>query len=199
MDRRGRAGNEARRKTGRKIGRKTGRKTGRWLARLAGREDGNVTIEFALFFPLFMFMFLSSVEVGIFLFRSVMLERSVDINVRTLRLGQLQPATTQELKNRICDDTLIFKSCSSVMSVELTPISTETWNVPSTNIPCVDRTDNIEPVVDFTLGGSNDLMLVRVCMVMDPFFPTTPWVMNLPLDESGGYKIAAVSTFVNEP
>jgi hypothetical protein len=42
-------------------------------------------------------------------------------------------------------------------------------------------------------------MLVRACTVLDPFFGTTPYVMELPLDHTGGYIVAAASTFVNEP
>lgn len=167
--------------------------------RLTRREDGSATIEFVILFPLFMFLFLSAFEIGFFLLRQVMLERAVDINVRTLRLGQLDPATPQELKTRICRDALILKDCQSAISVELTPISTTTWNVPTASIQCVDREEQIDPVLQFIPGGRDELMLVRACVVLDPFFATTPLVMNLPVDASGGYRISAVSTFVNEP
>ena len=166
-----------------------------WL----GREDGTATIEFVLFFPVMMFLFLSSIELGMFLMRTVLLDRAVDINVRALRLGTLDPMTSDELKSRICDDALILNDCQSSIAIELVPVSTSTWEFPQAEYTCVDRDSEIDPVVDFTPGTQNELMLVRVCVVVDPFFGTTPYVMDLPLDASGGYNIAAISTFVNEP
>jgi hypothetical protein len=35
--------------------------------------------------------------------------------------------------------------------------------------------------------------------VLDPFFAATPYVMEMPLDPSGGYVVTAASVFVNEP
>ena len=42
-------------------------------------------------------------------------------------------------------------------------------------------------------------MLVRACAVFDPYFPTSAWGLQLPLDASGGYQLVAMSAFVNEP
>lgn len=169
------------------------------LTRAVRREDGNTTIEFLIFFPLLLTLFLSSFEIGFFLVRQVLLERAVDLNVRTLRLGTLDPATTDELKRRICNDALLFPNCLTSIAVELTPISTEDWQFPANQITCVDRDEEIQPVTTFTPGLGNDLMIVRACVVLDPFFASTPMVMELPKDASGGYRIAAASTFVNEP
>jgi len=169
------------------------------LLRRMRREEGNATIEFVILFPVIMFVFLSAFEVGIYLTRSVLLDRAVDINVRALRLGTMSPMTAEELKRRICNDSLIFADCMNSMMVELVPISTETWAFPADQITCVERDEDIQPVVDFIPGGQNEVMLVRACAVLDPFFASTPFVMELPLDVSGGYAIAAASTFVNEP
>ena len=168
-------------------------------ARWFRREDGSATIEFVIFFPFIMFLFLSSIELGVFLMRTVLLERAVDLNVRALRLGTLSPMTPEELKRRICEDALILGDCETSMAIELTPVSTETWDFPDPQITCVDRTSDIAPVVEFNPGTKNEIMLVRACVVADPFFATTSYVMDLPLDASGGYAIAAMSTFVNEP
>ena len=163
-------------------------------------EDGNATIEFVILFPAIMTIFLSSFEVGIYLTRAVLLDRALDLNVRLLRLGSLDPATSDNLKQRVCTDALIFKDCPSAITIELTEVDTTTWNLPSGRMTCVDRNnEDIEPVVTFNTGALNDLMLVRACTVLDPFFGTTPFVMQLPLDASGGYIVAAASTFVNEP
>lgn len=165
----------------------------------AAREDGNATIEFVLLFPILITLFLNSFEVGFFLVRSVMLERAVDKNVRAVRLGELSPNTPAELKRRICADTLIFRNCENDLTLELTPVSKSSWTLPSNRLACVDRVNDIRPNLTFQPGVANELMLVRACVVMDPFFPTSAWVMDLPVDASGGYEITAMSTFVNEP
>ena len=176
-----------------------GKKLIKRLARAAFGDDGNATIEFVILFPAIMTIFLSSFEVSIYLTRSVLLDRALDLNVRLLRLGTLEPATSQELKVRVCNDALIFKDCPNAIMIELTEIPTDTWTLPDPQMVCVNRDEEIQPVVDFNFGGLNDLMLVRACTVLDPFFGTTPFVMELPVDDTGGYVVAAASTFVNEP
>ncbi|MEZ5796378.1 MAG: hypothetical protein R3D63_02055 [Paracoccaceae bacterium] len=42
-------------------------------------------------------------------------------------------------------------------------------------------------------------MIVRVCAVQDPFFPTTGLGLQLKADAEGGYQLIAASVFVNEP
>ncbi len=163
------------------------------------REDGSATIEFVILFPIIMTLFLSSVEVSVFVARAALLDRAVDINVRALRLGIMSPMTADELKRRICEDALILSDCENAMMIELVPISTETWQFPPDQITCVERDANIQPVVDFIAGGQNEIMLVRACAVLNPFFGSTPFVLGMPLDASGGYAIAATSIFVNEP
>ena len=157
------------------------------------------SIEFVILFPAMMTIFLSSFEVSIYLLRATMLERALDINVRALRLGQLDPATPEQLKKQVCNDTLIFKDCPNAIAIELTTVDTNTWNLPPEQMVCVDRDEPIAPAVNVNFGQVNDLMVVRACAVLDPFFGTTPLVMDLPLDPSGGYVVAAASTFVNEP
>lgn len=171
----------------------------RSLARRLRREDGTATIEFVILFPAFMTLFLSTFEMSLFLARSTLLERAVDMNVRSLRLGTLDPATSDELKRRICDDALILPSCIENIMIELTEVSTDTWNLPNPGITCVDREADIQPALDFNLGALNDLMMVRACVIVDPFFGSTNYVMALPKDPSGGFALVASSTFVNEP
>lgn len=169
------------------------------LRRWRRSEAGNATVEFVMIFPFIMWFFCSSIEVSFYLVRAVLLDRAVDLNVRELRLGTLNPATSAQLKTQICNDSLIFSDCVQNMVIELTPVQTTNWNLPDARVQCVDRDANIQPVVTFDPGQINDLMVVRACVVLNPFFAPTKWVMNLPLDPSGGVRIAAASTFVNEP
>lgn len=161
-------------------------------------DDGTASIEFVIIFPAIMTIFLSSFEVSIYLTRAVLLDRALDLNVRLLRLGTLDPMTQEELQRRVCNDALIFADCPNAIMIELTEIPTTTWALPNPRMTCVNREEEISPPT-FATGGLNDLMLVRACTVLDPFFGTTPLVMQLPLDPTGGYIVAAASTFVNEP
>jgi hypothetical protein len=87
-----------------------------------------------------------------------------------------------------------------VIHVELTPISTADWVVPSPDsIQCVDRTHKVDPIVNFTQGQRNEFMLLRACAVFDPMFPTYGIGSKLPVDSSGAYHLIASTAFVNEP
>ncbi|MEM6635619.1 MAG: TadE/TadG family type IV pilus assembly protein [Pseudomonadota bacterium] len=163
------------------------------------RDEGSSTVEFVIIFPVFMTVMLSSVEAGVLMLRHVMLERSLDLVVRTLRLGIDPPADEVELLEDVCENVMLIPDCANVLRVELTRVSTASWNVPTTGVTCVQRGEELQPLLNYTLGADHDIMLVRVCAVVDPFFPTTGLAMRLPLDDSGGYALVSSSAFVNEP
>ena len=101
----------------------------RFLRRIAGfrdREEGSATIEMVILFPVFMVLFVSSFELGTVMLRQTMLDRSVDMTVRELRLNlvEFEPdptlTPTQQLnvfhdllRKRICDRTLIVFAIES--------------------------------------------------------------------------------------
>ncbi|MAM61036.1 MAG: pilus assembly protein TadE [Maritimibacter sp.] len=147
-----------------------------------------------------MTLFLSSFEMSVLLLRSVMLDKSLDTTVRELRLGLISPPTPDELKTRLCDRAPILANCSTSMLIELTPISTDTWVIPSGQIACLDKSANIQPATNVAFGIANDVMLVRACAKVDPFFAPSPWILDLvPVDGAGQYAVVAASSFVNEP
>lgn len=163
------------------------------------REDGNATIEFVLLFPALITVFLMVVETGVILIRGTMLDRAVDISMRELRLGTLSPMTHDGLKQSICDNSLIIQNCGDVILVELRPISTATWTPLEGATTCVNRSEEVQPVLDFVPGLQNEMMLVRVCAVFDPFFPTGQLAAQIKMDDQGGYALVAMSAYVNEP
>lgn len=175
----------------------------RFLRRLAARlraEGGAVTADFVFAFPPIVLMLLASIEAGMVMTRAVMLERAVDMSVRDLRLGLVANPTHDRIKADICARMrLMLSNCNSVLLLELRPVSTATWNV-FTNAPtCVDRTATVQPLTTFVPGESNEMMLVRACIIFDPYFPTTAFAAGMNLDASGGYQLVAMSAFVNEP
>lgn len=174
------------------------------LASTLRRDNGNATIEFALLFPAFITLFLVVVETGVLLTRGVMLDRAVDMSMRELRLGTLTPMTYIGLKNSICASSVIIPNCNSSLMLELRPISTTTWEPLSGDITCVNRAEAIDPMLEpedpvWDTGVTNELMLVRVCAVFDPFFPTSGLAAQMTLDETGAYALVSMSAYVNEP
>ncbi len=163
-----------------------------------GREDGSATVEFVILFPAFMAIFLMTVETGVLMTRGVMPDRALDISMRELRLGSLSPMTTDALKTSICENSVVIPNCENVLMLALAPISTETWAAP-TEVTCVDRSQDVQPVLDFTSGGQNQMMIVWACAVFDPFFPTSGLAAQMKLDDTGAYALVAMSAFVNEP
>ena len=163
------------------------------------REDGNATIEFVFLFPALITLFLMVVEAGVIMTRGVMLDRGVDISMRLLRLGALVPMDHDTLKTEICNNAMIIPDCLNSVLIELRPIDKTTWTPLSGATTCIDRTEEIDPVLEFTAGVANEMMLVRVCAVYDPFFPTTGLAAQMQLDASGAYHLVAMSAYVNEP
>ena len=169
------------------------------LARALRREDGTAAMEFVLSVPLLVMIFMASFESGLLMIRSIMLEQSVDITMRELRLGHYTLPNAALLKKEICKRTVIFKDCSTNIMIEMTRISTSTWALPTTGVACIDRSEDIQPVTSLQIGQQNDIMLVRVCVVQDALFPTTGIGLGLPKDGKGGYGVIATSAFVTEP
>lgn len=177
---------------------------GRTLARFR-KEDGNASVEFVVVFPVLFYMLICAAESGYMLARSVMLDRALDLTVRSLRLGLLPGIQHDQLKGMICADaalkkTGLMQNCETVLKLELRPIDTDSFEPLNNSPTCVDRNPGaIQPVTDFRLGAKNELMLVRACAVVDPIFPLTGVGFHLPKDSSGGYQLVAMSAFVNEP
>ena len=163
-------------------------------------DGGGGVIEFAIMLPMFMFIFMAGAEGGIYTTRMILLDRAVDLTMRELGLGQLPNATHEMIKTEICDNVLSLPNCDANIRVELLPVSTTTWNLPTGDTACIDRDAAVQPALSFNPGGANELMLVRVCVVQDAMFPGAG-IGRMLEDADGqiGYRIISVSAFVNEP
>lgn len=163
------------------------------------REDGTAAIEFAMTVPILLTIFMASFESGMLMVRSIMLEQSLDMTMRELRLGHYPIPTADLLKQEICNRSVVLKNCESSVMIEMTRINTTSWALPTNSVTCVDREEEIQPVTQLQIGQQNDVMLIRVCVVQDALFPTTGIGFGLPHDAAGGYGLVAVSAFVTEP
>lgn len=175
--------------------------TGRLRRALAAfqREDGTVAMEFVLVIPLLMAVFMASFESGLLMVRAIMLEQSVDMTMRELRLGHYPLVTHATLKAEICSRTVIFPNCDSQIMIEMRRVSTATWVLPRAPITCVDHEEVIQPVTALQIGQQNDMMVVRVCIAQDAMFPGTGIALDMHLDSRGAYGLVTTTAFVTEP
>ena len=167
-------------------------------ARMRG-EDGTASMEFVLVIPLIMTIFMASFESGLLMTRSIMLEQSVDIAMRELRLGHVTPITNLRIKKEICANAVIFPDCLNSMKIQMNRVSTTAWDIPDTPNRCITRREDAEPVLTYNGVSQNDVMIIRVCVILDAMFPSTGIALNLSLDEDGGYGLIARTAFVVEP
>ncbi len=177
----------------------------RRLKQFRRQEDGNATIEFVIVFPVFMMVFLTMFELAIFTIRDVMLEYSLDQTMRDMRLGVWAGRDPDDLRDlmedSICSRVVAFSDCKGTLLLELSPVPKDAgWPTPDPNATCVDRGEAGKPVVNFQDGPENEMMIVRACIVTDPFLPGTILALKLIEARAGdGYSIVATSGYVNEP
>ena len=167
--------------------------------RFGKSEEGSSSVEFVILFPLVFGLFLMSAEIAIMMARSLMLDRAVDVSVRSLRLGSLTPMTHDGLKEDICNNSLIIPDCVNSLSVELIPIDVSTTDARQKQVQCADKSEDVKPVLEFQAGSANEMMLVATCATFTPYFPTTGLAAQIKLDGAGEYALVATSAFVNEP
>lgn len=164
-------------------------------------EDGAVTVDFVLMLPMVLIVFFASVEASMTQLRLTMIDRSLDMVVRDLRLGNLgRTPTHEQVRERFCETAMMIPNCVPHMMFELQVIDRNTWAGFSTPPTCIDRREPLEPdEIPLTSSSPNDIVTIRACMVFDPFFPSSKFGLRMPRDESGGVQLASISAFVNEP
>lgn len=171
----------------------------RYLRRARRAEDGATTIEFLIWFPFFITLVCSSLEAGLMALQHSMLERSLDLTVRDLRIGVLPDPSHNDLKAAVCSRIMIVPGCGSDILLELTAVQTTSWSLPTEAPKCVDHSLEVQPVTTFQPGVQNELVTVRACIKVRPLFPTTGLGLRLPKDPTGMYALTSASAFVNEP
>ncbi|MDQ2065711.1 TadE/TadG family type IV pilus assembly protein [Xinfangfangia sp. CPCC 101601] len=162
-------------------------------------EEGTATIEFIFVVPILCTIFMASVEAGLYMVRHVMMERGLDLVMRDVRLGRLGTFDHNELRRLICARTVVLVDCNSLLKVEMRPVSTATFALPTMPATCIDRGEETEALTTFTPGGAHEIIIVRICVVQDPIFPSTGLGLRLRPASGGGYQMVSNSIFVNEP
>ena len=173
----------------------------RYLRRAARAEDGNATIEFVLVFPLIMAIFLASFELGLLQLRHTMLERGLDVAVRTVRLSTNAVPDYAALRDDICEQAMLVADCANSLKLEM--IRLDPWSrfADVEAADCINRPVDFTPARTWTEGAANDLILLRACVLFDPLFPTTGigYQLASDFDNEGAYALTAKTVFVAEP
>lgn len=168
------------------------------LQRFRRDEDASATVEFVLLVPMVMWIVFSVFEAGWLATQQTMLNRGLNLAVRDLRLGRRPNPTANDIKQDICNYAGILRNCMGSLSLELVTLGNPIGGAAAV---CVDRASPIAPVVTFEPGShiNQDIMVARVCYVVDPLVPGAGFGAALSKDATGGYHMIAFSAFVNEP
>lgn len=161
-------------------------------------EQGGGAIELVLVLPIAMGVFMAAMESALYITRSIMLDRAVDMTVRDLRLGGYANPNADLLKTEICNRVSILPDCRRDIRIEMQAVSTTTWDFPTFAVQCIDREANIVPADVAAPGAQNELMMLRICMRGSAMFPGTGIGDGL-ANNRGRYNLVSVAAFVNEP
>lgn len=164
-------------------------------------DRGAAAVEFAVVCPFFIVLFLSSFETAMMNIRSVMLERATDVVVRQLRINTGSNPSYTRVQTDICNQALMIPDCMNRLRIEMIAVDPADWAPLSGQVRCVRNEEVFNPQDErFENGEQNEMMLLRVCAMVDPFFPTVGVGKSMPKDpDTGAYMVSSSSAFVNEP
>ena len=165
------------------------------------REDGSATVGLVLMLPMFIYVFMATFEIGLYMTRLTLLDRAVDITARDIRLGNIEDPTHDNIKRIVCNNASMIPDCMTTLKLSLERVSTTTWAMPATETTCVNRSEEIDPVtaLDTNPTERKVLIIMRGCVIADALFPSIGVAAALPLDGKGGYRLTSTSAFLNEP
>ncbi|WP_372885656.1 TadE/TadG family type IV pilus assembly protein [Shimia sp.] len=171
----------------------------RFLKRFRKEDAGHASIEFAIMFPVFFFILLSSIELGVMTVRSALLERALDVVVREIRLTTGSAPSHQKLREMLCSETNVVPDCLNNLALEMYLVDPRAWAGIPAKATCTNRAEEVDPVVSFSHGMDNELMILRACAKFTPMFTDLGISALLQRDGAGDSAIVAKSAFVQEP
>ncbi|WP_292294785.1 pilus assembly protein [Marivita sp.] len=168
-------------------------------SRFCRDESGSATIEFVLQFSILITILAASVDLSNINIRHAMLERSVEIAVRDIRLNTGDVPSFEAVRTAICEEAGILQECESNLMLEMKQVDPTNF-APLSGVPdCINAREEPRPVRQFNPGQDNDLMLLRVCFKYNPIFPATPLAAAMDIDDEGYAMMVVQSAFVQEP
>jgi hypothetical protein len=175
----------------------------RRIRRFLRRDQGSATIEFVILFPVFMVLFVSSFELGNIMLRQTMLDRSIDMTVRQIRIGAVGVVDHDTIKEMICERSYFLDDCDRQLKLEMQVVDPRAWVNLDPDIDCIDQADYGIPPRRFDSGSDNQMMILRACHLFEPMvsdFGLGTVLGELMARESGNaYRLTAVASYVVEP
>ncbi|SHJ15334.1 TadE/TadG family type IV pilus assembly protein [Wenxinia saemankumensis] len=172
---------------------------GRFVKGFLASEEGTATLEFCLYFVPVMYIFFTGLELGLVQTRHVMLERSLDLAVRDVRLGRLTPVNHATLSERVCSYNPLLSSCAD-LRLEMERLDPRDLTLIADDADCADRGDDEKPIrSSFDRLDGNQMAILRACALFDPMFPGAGLGASIYKESEGAYGLIATSLFVVEP
>jgi hypothetical protein len=171
------------------------------LTRFYREEDGVVTIPSLIWIVFLFFFLLATIEMSMAFIKMTLLEQRVAITSRVMQLGLDGKPDEETLKKTICGNLAFLHDCMDNLTAETCSIDASDWSstIAGTTVNCDVSKDSTDKTVE---NGSDDqMMLMRVCLRVDPILPALPFTKALVANGKWGDQYALVTTtaFVNEP
>lgn len=175
----------------------------RMKKRLVGfgkKEDGSaIMVEFMFMVPLVFGIFFMALELGMYSVRQMLLDRSVDVVAREIRLNTNVTITHDSIKNMICPNSGGLTNCETQLRLEMIVVNPRNFTALPARTDCIDASATPAPVRGFTLGQQHNLMMLRACYNFAPIFPTTGLGFAFAKNSDGRASMSTISAFVQEP
>lgn len=162
-------------------------------------ERGAAALEFVLVFPLFIWIMVSSVDLGILTMRAALLERALDVVVRDIRLSTGTNPSHDDIIRKICATNNVVKNCTENLMLEMQIMDLRAWQDLPAKATCTNNAETVQPATTFQNGPPNQLMVLRACAKVTPIFKDKGIIPYLTKDSNGDIPIVALSAFVQEP
>jgi Flp pilus assembly protein TadG len=159
---------------------------------------GATAVEFALVAAPFIALIVALLQTFLVFFAQELLESVVQQSSRQILTGQVQSqqATQAAFQQTVCNQVVVFFSCSGLM-VDV-QVATA-WSSANTSAPTLtfDSQGQVTNTWQFNPGGAGDIVIVRV-MYLWPVF-MGPLGFSLSNQPNGSRMIMATAAFQNEP
>lgn len=170
-------------------------------------ETGTATIEFAIIFPFFMMVLTSGLELGVINLRQVALDSRVESAMRVVRINTGANYTADDIRDMICTDAPILGDCTNNLRIQMEVTDPRDYT-PMKALKCLHTgssggTEIATGPVNFNLGNSNELVLVRACLVFNPILPSSYLSAERIAAQTGNSNnlaaLTAMTAFTQEP
>jgi len=178
-----------------------------WRSTFLRDARGAATMEFVVIFPFVVFIIFMFIEMGLLQARTTLLKRGLDIAGRDVRLGitdsryQRETETEEQRFRRfVCADAFMGQGCVDNLHIEIVREGSPGFTDPQ--IKCRDTTtdpDEFEPILEFQPNQSNQIVLIKACLVARPFIPGSAFGAALRFYQGVGYVILAKTAVMVEP